>query len=316
MKGFNKKDFPKCTNAFENRVAGTLSSLDAEPEKSAKVYSASKTTKVILVAAIIVAVATVSTFAGSKAYKNWYEKNNNQIVLTPESTNTALEYVDVKLNYLPEGMVPDDSGEKYSFNDDKMGGFSVILYRLSDGNIYEMNNSIEYTETKINGNRALVIQKPDDFAFNRELVIYFEQEGYIFDCYIGTDVTDEDLNKFANGVELVETDKEHAFACNTANTSNSEMEKCFLSPEEIAKIVKSDPTALVNIYIDGDFYVIDHDKTEEEIAELVGNRNAAVNVYLGDMYVSEHATNADKNAAQNFFSESDVNVGEPNADKN
>lgn len=209
MNNIDKSKYPQMPQSFHNKIEETFNIIE---KNNIRPFKSQKNVKVILVAAIIIVLLTLSVFAGGKVYSNWIAQKNYQVTLVPEQKTVTKEFVDIKFNYLPQGLMESDEYHYY-FNNDFKGGLSLSLYRLDEYSEIDIKYSVGYEEKTFGQNKGAIISKPDDYNMNRELIIYFDNDGYMLRAYVGKDISDEEIVKIAEGIELVETDEEHAFKC-------------------------------------------------------------------------------------------------------
>lgn len=221
MTEINKNDYPDIPSEFHTCVCHTLENL---PNDNFIAHHSKKTaTYMILIAAAIAVLATITVFAGGKIHEQWIEKTNYKVDISVPAQVVEKPYVNLKFNYLPEGLVKAD---EYHYNSkNNSSGLSLSLFKLDDKETMEIKYSVGYQEREFGNNKGAIITKPDNFDYNRELIIYFENDGYLFRCYVSKGISDEELEKIAAGVELVETDEAHAFNYDSNREQESQLDE-------------------------------------------------------------------------------------------
>ena len=105
----------------------------------------------------------------------------------------------------------DDSAMKYSFKDnDAMGGFSFVLWRVGGNSDFPTLYSKSYEEKEINGKKAVIVHRENgnkDLMFNRVIFLYFEEEGIMLQSYIGNDINEEQMIDVLGSISLEPTSR-------------------------------------------------------------------------------------------------------------
>ncbi len=210
--------FPEAPESFHNAVTAALDALPETQSHAARKHRGSRPVKILIAAAALVTVLTVSVFAAGKM--GWLKRIGNYGVgvQTTETARTAQttersKYVTLVWNYTPDYLVPTDDIEKYrTVTDGKEDpdGISMLLYTAQDAARLELRN-IESTEPVTLGSReGSILRYPAgcDGEGGRMLLVNFEKEGYVLLMYVSERVCDEDLIKIASGFGLVGTDDE------------------------------------------------------------------------------------------------------------
>lgn len=120
-----------------------------------------------------------------------------------DSDITSLIHVPVKLEYgyVPDGYVS-ESGIKFSLNGKGVQGLSVIVYSVDSDNPLYFQGVAKITDTEINGHKAVIQERTT--AWN-SLLIFYDEFGYAVQIFY-KDVSEDELMKFGNGLELVKCD--------------------------------------------------------------------------------------------------------------
>lgn len=223
-----KEDYVKMPERFHAQIEETLSSLDCVKQDKRKAFP--KAVKIALIAAAMTVILTVSVFASSETVqetvKSWlHQIGKHQVALSLEEDSEASEdasmeavktvpYVKVNLGWLPASIIPLDPPYKYtSTNGDGVGGLTFILYEKETAKNLDFRYVGSVTETMFGDRKGAVIRYAD--SHSRELLIYFDDFGYVLRCMADEDVSDEELLKIAENISLEETDKSNAFIVET-----------------------------------------------------------------------------------------------------
>lgn len=211
----NKKyGFPETPESFHAAIGRTLSALP-EPQPDAKgTRRRSRPAKILLAAAAICALLSVTVFAAGKL--GWLTRIGNYGVgVQPEqpaqSTAERQKYVKLVLNYLPDYVVPTDDNEKYlTVTDGKedADGISMLLYTADAASRLELRNIASTQPVSLGEREGAILRHPDEGDDSRILLVNFDKEGYTLLMYVSERIGDEDLVKIASGVALVGTDDE------------------------------------------------------------------------------------------------------------
>jgi len=118
-----------------------------------------------------------------------------------DSDVISLIHVPVKLifGYVPDGYV-NNGNVKLSLGGKGTGGFFVIVYSVDAKNPLQFQGVSKITDTEINGRKAIIQER---VAAWDSLLIFYDEYGYAVQIFY-KDVSDEDLMKFGNGLELVQ----------------------------------------------------------------------------------------------------------------
>lgn len=170
----------------------------------------------IAAAALLIGIPTTA-FGAVKVYDMIVQKQNYEVNVSV-ANNTSKKsdnWYKLKVGYLPENMAAiDDTAMKYSFKDNyAKGGFSFFLRRVGKNSDFQTLYSKSYEEKEINGNKAVIVHRDngnDNLAFNRQVYLFFKDEGIMLESYIGADVTEEQMMKVLGDISLEPTSKEKA----------------------------------------------------------------------------------------------------------
>lgn len=198
-----------------------------------------------LVAALVAVMVLGTTVAAGAAYYLHSEpignygmtiktESNEADVPEADSPESSLEILPVKMevSYLPEGMMPSESGEdygKYCYADNMyQGGVSIALYRMDSGDDkFEMSFAgvIANEDIKVNGHDGVYLEfaklYEDEVSFNQRIYVAYTDVHYVMEMYVASDVTKEDAVRIAEGIKLIPVTDEPA-ASNISGFSWSE----------------------------------------------------------------------------------------------
>lgn len=189
-----------------------------------------KRNRILIVAACLLIGIPTTALGAAKVYDMIVQKQNYEVNISV--SNTALKKSDkwykLKVGNLPENMeAVDPAGMKYSFKDNyAKGGFSFILWKLGENSDFSTLYSNSYEEKKINGRKAIIINKDtgnENLMFNRQVFMLFEEEGIMLESYIGADVSEEQMMKVIANISLKPTSKENA--SKTVDYDDSQLSK-------------------------------------------------------------------------------------------
>lgn len=182
----------------------------------------------VLVAAAVVAVSSISVYAGITLYNMHTEQNGKYaqtLVLEKSENNNLLsknnkkpKYLKIDFDYMPKNYVKMSDTTKvcYSLNDCRNGGISSLLYDVSnqDKITDERTNIIDSQLVTVNGHQALYLQTTpklpyDDEhpTFDKDLYIYLDEYDYLLYIYGGTDLSKEEILKIAESATVTECSK-------------------------------------------------------------------------------------------------------------
>ena len=205
--------FPAVPERFHSAVESALSSLP-ERERGTARGSVSKPVKILLSAAAICALLSVTVFAAGKL--GWLTRIGNYGVgVQPEQTaqSTAIQnkYVKLVWNYMPDYLVPTDDNEKFrTVTDGKEDpdGVSMLLYTTEAASRLELRNVVSTQPVTLGEHEGAILRYPDGGNGVRVMLVNFDKEGYTLLMYVSERISDEELVKIASGFGLVGTDDE------------------------------------------------------------------------------------------------------------
>ena len=118
-----------------------------------------------------------------------------------DSDVVSLIHAPVKIayGYVPEGYV-NTGNNKLSLNGKGEGGFSIIVYSVDADNPLNFQGVSKITDTEINGRKAIIQERL--IAWN-SLLIFYDEYGYAIQIFY-KGVSDDDLIRFGNGLDLVQ----------------------------------------------------------------------------------------------------------------
>ncbi|WLR42258.1 DUF4367 domain-containing protein [Bacillus carboniphilus] len=174
-----------------------------------------KRKRLFIAAACLFIVMPTTAYGGVKVYDMIVEKQNYEVnVSVPNETQKNSEsWYKLELGYLPEGMERMGKSDKYSYKDNyAQDGFSFIPWRIGADSDFQTLYSKDYEEKEINGNKAVIVKKDngndDNFAFDREVFVFFEEEGIMLQSYVGADVNEEEMINVLENLALEPTSEE------------------------------------------------------------------------------------------------------------
>lgn len=214
---------------YNKEKAAFLDSLNDKPKARIFRYRPYQLAAAFALAFIVL---PTTCYAAVNYYKIHVQKDNYQtdIIVTPntettaDSTNTTsdnttdIEFKPVKLslNYLPAGAqpYPGDASKYYIPSDENEAahGISPCLVKLdwNQDMVFSNLSSLSTSEFMAGENSAYLVKKDSLNGFDKTLYVIFEKEHYLVEVYLGYDITEEEVQKIANGITLVETDEENA----------------------------------------------------------------------------------------------------------
>ncbi|KAB2442808.1 DUF4367 domain-containing protein [Bacillus luti] len=173
--------------------------------------------RMLIAAACLLIGMPTTVFGAVKVYNMIVQKQNYEVnvSLTNKDSKKSDQWYKLKIGKLPENMEAiDDTAMKYSFKDNyAKGGFSFILWRVGNDSNFKTLYSKSYEEKEINGKKAVIVNKENgsnNLAFNREVFLFFEQEGIMLQSYIGNDINEEQMVDVLGNISLEPTSKEKA----------------------------------------------------------------------------------------------------------
>lgn len=147
---------------------------DEKPQKKRKKH------RMLIAAACLLIGMPTTVFGAVKVYNMIVQKQNYEVnvSVTNKDSKKSDKWYKLKIGKLPENMEAiDDSAMKYSFKDnDAMGGFSFVLWRVGKDSNFKTLYSKSYEEKEINGKKAVIVNKENgnnNLAFNREVFLFF-----------------------------------------------------------------------------------------------------------------------------------------------
>ena len=207
----NISGFPDVPECFRLAVNQTLSSLPDPQKKTTALHSASRPVKILLAAAAICALFSVTVFAAGKL--GWLTRIGKygvgvQTAQTSQSTATQNEYVKLVWHYKPDYLVPTDDAEKYhTLTDGKEDGdgISLLLYTAKDSARLTLRSITSDEPVSLGTNDGTILRYPSPDG-DRMLLVNFEKDGYVLLMYVSGKISDEEAVKIASGFELAGTD--------------------------------------------------------------------------------------------------------------
>lgn len=176
-----------------------------------------KRKRMLIAAACLLIGMPTTVFGAVKMYEMMVQKQNYEVnvSVTNKDAKKNDNWYKLKVGYLPKNMEAiDDTEMKYSFKDNYAnGGFSFILWRLGKNSDFSTLYSNSYEEKKINGKRAVIVNKDKgnkNVAFDRQVFLLFEDEGIMLESYVGTDVSEDQMMQVMENISLEPTSEEMA----------------------------------------------------------------------------------------------------------
>lgn len=206
-----KSDYPEMPEGFDSRILKKTQSVD---EKRVRFPG-----KTAVIAAAAVLLIGLTVFAAAKVLGEFFSRTaEHQMVMTEENSEVILPVVPVRLErtFLPENVVP-DAVNKTGFlvrdasgQDEGCQFFYDGLSRLSgDDKTYSWVENVRYE--RFGEHDGAVVYKQDiGFEGDRLLFIRFPEFGLLYQAYVPSFVSDDDLRLIAEGIRLIETEPDLA----------------------------------------------------------------------------------------------------------
>lgn len=137
------------------------------------------------------------------------EENGTQSIMKGSDGNSYMinsgkRYVEITLDYLPEGVVQVEEC-KYDSPDRKgYMGISIAATQWNGQSNTVINRSIEDATVRQAGSYEYLLFERGgvDWGFDRVLYVPIKEESVILTVYIGCDITDEELDKIVTGINV------------------------------------------------------------------------------------------------------------------
>ncbi len=188
----------------------------------------------LVVLAIILLILLPSTiFAATKIWETYFKVDNYSSKLTIKKNETKDSSSLIKdkvyrleMSYLPDnwGSLPKNEGDVTAkvwnlatqTNDETL---STLLIKMSDNNNLETLYTKNTEELEISGHKVWIINKGGQFNndMDREVYIFFEEEGYALLLFVGQKIPDDELKKIIAGMKLIESTPDYASYVTEAN---------------------------------------------------------------------------------------------------
>lgn len=218
------------SEAYENNKKNILN--DIKLKQNIKLARRKKA--FIAVACIAVVCIPVSALAANKVINQYkmskeqtdpyaYEYNIEEVSTDSsgeEPTKSELYYSNVKLQYgyFPDGYIESaNQNNKFSMKGDygnynSAQNISICLRMVDEENNITVQNVLETKDMMINNNNASLIYKnfTDKNVFSKELLVYYNEYGYVLELFAQTEVSDDDILKIAQNLELVQCSKDES----------------------------------------------------------------------------------------------------------
>lgn len=166
-------------------------------------------------AVLLIAIPT-TVFAGTKLYEIFVKKEQYEVNLSIKGSNNQgnKKHYFLDLGYLPSEMVGNEDSTKYSYKDNyAKGGLSFRLWKINKEAEFSKLNTGDYQEVTYGDNQGIITKSVDngrELAFDRQVYVMFEKEGYLLQAYVGNDVSETELTKIMANIKLTETTKAKA----------------------------------------------------------------------------------------------------------
>lgn len=200
-----KNEYPKMPHSFHDSVEKALLKTTVQQNKKNPNFG-----RIILIAAALVAILSLSVFAGNQVF-DWFDIDDSKLTLNIEDESiTPAGYVKLDFGYMPEYIEATDDYQKYRVKGET-GGLTFILYKNETGSDLKIDYVGEVTEYMFGENEGVIVDIDDSRVYDRQMIIRFNDMGYILYCFVHEAVNNDDLIKIANELTLVETDSANAF---------------------------------------------------------------------------------------------------------
>ncbi|MBQ3417403.1 MAG: hypothetical protein IJH32_06185 [Ruminococcus sp.] len=226
MKTTIKNAFKETPPRFHYSIRSSINEATTSPIRHKNRIS--RPLRIIIAAALILAIIPSAVFGASKLYGLLIESEGAygvRLKLSYEADADYPEYVKMVVNP-PAGFEtrPNLGEEKYCrVGEEPVSGFSIALFRFAPGDdISALEKDVAaFSETVMNGHRAYLVTPPEGYGGWDRLFIYYEYANVTVLLYYH-DVTQNELEAFVAGISFVEgTEDDHTYVA-TIETDGEE----------------------------------------------------------------------------------------------
>lgn len=228
-----RDEYPQMPEELKTRIS-------MEVEKQINTSRPKFTVRRIAVAAVAATLCIGTTVAAAELYKMHGEKTGQYGLETSMETESKTDVAEngnekeitipnvrIELGYLPEGMTANSEGmDRYSYTETPWkGGISICLIRMDQGDgAFKVldKNVLESEDIKAGVHSGVYLRKQEGqtggINMNQKIYLSFPEVHYVAEIAIGEDVTKEEAQKIAEGMQLVPTEDEIALASKPMTT--------------------------------------------------------------------------------------------------
>ena len=179
------------------------------------------TARVAAAVAVCVLGTTTAAYGGIKLYHMYLEKDGTYRVKTGITTEKdskgfdlpdQIPEIEIQANYIPDGMAWMDEYHLEYPENNRTGGFSLSSVLLDNDDFEQVMTDtgvVESQERTFGDLDGVYLRYQDlkqDGSFNQRIYLLCPEEYRVITIYIGDDVSREEAFKFAENLEIVETE--------------------------------------------------------------------------------------------------------------
>ena len=179
------------------------------------------TARVAAAVAVCVLATTTAAYGGIKLYHMYLEKDGTYRVKTGITTEKdskgfdlpdQIPEIEIQANYIPDGMAWMDEYHLEYPENNRTGGFSLSSVLLDNDDFEQVMTDtgvVESQERTFGDLDGVYLRYQDlkqDGSFNQRIYLLCPEEYRVITIYIGDDVSREEAFKFAENLEIVETE--------------------------------------------------------------------------------------------------------------
>ncbi len=155
-----------------------------------------------------------------------YTTDSNNTMVSKNDPLLFHTFVKMDINYMPDGYVQSvKDGFKYAYNGSYDSNLNVTigLNTIIENQVITKNNTTDVKAVTVNGREATIFYKNaiDETTFNKDMIVYFNEYGYVVEIYAQVGVSEDELMKIAENITLTPCEEDVATSAGVYPTTST-----------------------------------------------------------------------------------------------
>lgn len=221
MRQIMKRDL-EIPEVVENKIEDAYSQIDALGGTKMRKYKKHRQLVILAAVLVVLCVGTLAGFAANGYFQKTVEKEADKLSYHFEINYDLTPYdIEVSPGYLPDGYELKEPDSPYGgkvHNDETGKGITMLPYNLASLDEMSSNDLLQFKDvtnveelTIQNMDADLITTNNEIYGEGKSLFLFNEKDGYVVQVWTDGGITDDDLKKVAETMEIKKLDTQVAY---------------------------------------------------------------------------------------------------------